>query len=84
MYVDFHKNFKKAYAKLPAKLQTQFDIRLSLYVEDQTNPILNIHKLHGKEAGFYSLNVTADYRAVFKIVETSIIFYKIGTHSELY
>lgn len=84
MHVDFHKNFKKSYSKLPSKLQTQFDVRLALYLEDRTSPILNIHKLHGKEAGFYSLNVTSDYRAVYKLTEDTIIFYKIGTHSELY
>lgn len=84
MRVDFHKNFKKSYSKLSSKLQSQFDVRLALYLEDHTNPILNIHKLHGKEKGFYSLNVTADYRAVFKLTDDLIIFYKIGTHSELY
>lgn len=84
MYVDFHKNFKKSYSVLQSKLQIQFDVRLALYLEDQNSPILNIHKLHGKEAGFYSLNVTSDYRAIFKLTEDSIILYKIGTHSELY
>lgn len=84
VHIDFHKNFKKAYKKLPTKVQTQFDVRLVLYMEDATNPILNIHKLQGKESEFYSLNVTADYRALFKTTITSVIFYKIGTHSELY
>ena len=80
----FHKNFKKQYKKLPEKVKIQFNIRLQLYLENPTSPILNIHKLHGQEEEFTSMNVTADFRAIFTISKNVTTFYKIGTHSELY
>ena len=71
--------------KLPPKIQTQFDKRLSLFEQNQNHPILNIHSLKGQYTGHSSMNITADYRALFyKDGDTIIIFAFIGTHSELY
>jgi addiction module RelE/StbE family toxin len=50
--------------------------------------LLRIHSLKGKYSGYFSFNVTDDWRALFKIKESRnkliITFHSIGTHSKLY
>jgi len=84
MEIVFHKNFKKQYQKLPKKVQTQFSVRLELFLAEPNNAILNIHQLRGADSAFASMNVTADYRALFIQGKAQVVFYKIGSHSELY
>ena len=86
MEIVFHKNFKKQYQKLPKKVQVQvqFVIRLELFIAEPNNPILHVHQLHGEDSAYTSMNVTADYRALFIEDRVRVTFYKIGSHSELY
>ncbi len=84
MEIKICKKFQKQYKKLPNKIQIQFKERLLILIENAHHPILNVHALHGTEAFLLSMNVSGDYRAQFKIESSTITFYKIGTHSELY
>ena len=84
MEIDFHRKFKKQYQKLPEKIQVQFDNKFEQFIADPKNPSLRVHKLHGDKKDFYSLNINADYRALFTMSTTLVIFHQIGTHSELY
>ena len=85
MKYQFHNHFKKAYLKLPKKLQEAVDNRLLLFSKDQFASSLKNHLLVGKYKGYRSINITGDYRAFYKeISEDKVIFVKVGTHSELY
>lgn len=85
MRSDFTKSFRKQYQKLPKKIQTQFTLRLKLFITDQSNPLLKVHRLMGAYAECSSINVTGDIRAVYKIQKEDIaLFIAIGSHSELY
>ncbi len=85
MIVKYTSTFKKQYKKLPKKFQRQFAERLLLFEEDQTNPKLRVHPLKGKYAGYWSINVSGDLRALYrKKGEEIVIFALIGTHSQLY
>jgi addiction module RelE/StbE family toxin len=85
MTVNYSRQFKKLYRKLPKKIQTSFDKRLEIFFENPKNPILSTHKLHGKYSGLYSINVTADIRAVFDRISAGCVeFVAVGSHSELY
>ena len=84
MEIDFHRKFKKQYQKLPEKIQVQFDTKFEQFIADPKHPSLRVHKLHGDKKDFYSLNINADYRALFTMSTTLVIFHQIGTHSELY
>ena len=85
MMALFHKSFKKEFAKLPKKIQQQFDERFLLFCENRQSPLLNYHELSGQLAGTYSLNVAGDFRAQFFYKsEEEIVFLHIGTHSQLY
>lgn len=85
MKFRYTKIFKKQFAKLPIPIQDKFETRLNLFCEDMTHPILRVHPLKGKYAGYWSMNVTGDWRALYTIEgESIIIFALIGTHSSLY
>lgn len=84
-HIDFTKKFWKQYYKLPKKSQTQFDARLRLFILDQSNPRLRIHLLKAHYAGYWSMDVNGDVRALFRRDgDRVIIFAFIGTHSQLY
>lgn len=79
------KKFKKQYLKLPEKFQQQFDQRLVMFVADQSDPRLRIHPLQGKYAGYWSMDINGDVRALFYRDDGAIVIFGfIGTHSQLY
>lgn len=85
MVIVFDKSFYKGYEKLSKKKQEQFWERVELFKEDQNNPQLNNHTLHGKYDGFYSINISGDIRVIYEqIAKNKVLFIKIGTHSQLY
>jgi addiction module RelE/StbE family toxin len=78
-------SFKKQYKKLPKPFQKRFDERLALFAEDPTDPRLRVHPLKGKFAGYWSMNVNGDLRALYRHDgDEIVIFALLGTHSELY
>lgn len=85
MNIQYLPTFKKQYKKLPLKLQEQFDVRLRLFLDDPTAPQLRVHPLKGTFAGYWSMNVNGDLRALYRLVgDELVIFALIGTHSQLY
>lgn len=85
MKIQYLPTFKKQYKKLPPKLQEQFDTRLRLFLDDPTAPQLRVHPLKGAFAGYWSMNINGDLRALYRLVgDELIVFALIGTHSQLY
>lgn len=85
MNVRFHQNFIKSYRKRSPKIQKATDKRLLLFEKNTFSPILENHQLIGKFTGYRSINITGDFRAIYKeISRDEIIFVLLGTHSELY
>lgn len=85
MIIHFHQKFKKAYKKLVIHLQAITDKKLAIFIENPFFPLLNNHALTGKYAGYRSINITGDYRAIYKIItKNEVIFVMVGTHSQLY
>lgn len=80
------KSFLKSYAKLPKSVKDKFFERVQLFIDEPEHPLLHIHSLKGGMAPLKSMNITGDYRALFTVdsKKSLVIFYKIGTHSELY
>lgn len=80
-----HKQFNKAYAKASQSIKAQFKQRRNLFLEDQFHPMLNNHALTGEYVGCRSINVTGDWRVIYRYKEVDIIeLFKISTHSQLY
>lgn len=84
MEIVFHKQFKKKFKKLPAKVKRQFYERIELFCVNKNHEILNNHSVEGVFEGCRSINISGDYRAIFKEDLNISIFILIGTHSELY
>ena len=85
MRPNYNKDFEKQFRKLPKKIQDRFDERLKIFLENKFHPLLNNHSVEKRFPGCRSINVTGDYRAIFKEVSSdTVIFMLIGTHSEFY
>ncbi len=85
MEVRLSKKFHKQYKKLNPAVQSRFTARLVLWSKEPLNPQLNHHVLTGKLAGFHSINVGGDIRALYREVnDSTVIFEQIGTHAQLY
>lgn len=79
-----HRSFLKKFKKLPAKVQDKFEERLDLFLQDPTNQLLNNHSVEKAFPECRSINITGDYRAIYKLLGDTATFISIGTHSELY
>lgn len=84
MIVHTHKNFEKKYLKLQIKIRGRFRERRDLFLNDQFHPLLDNYALHGEWEGYRSINVSGDFRAVFKQEGEVATFVDIDTHHKLY
>lgn len=84
MIIVFQKKFEKAFKRLPPKVKEKFNERLTIFSQDEFNPILNNHALKGKYLGYRSINIAGDLRVVFTKKGKDAIFVTVDTHSNLY
>lgn len=70
------------------RLRKHFKKAIDLFSKDHSNPELNNHKLHREWAGFRSIDITADYRAIYQEDnegdEPMAYFVAFDTHKQLY
>ena len=84
-FPTFHSSFKKKYKKLRKGERRRCDERLLLFQSDRTHPLLELHPLHGKYTGFWSINIGGDLRAVFEYLSERIVrFVDVDTHHSLF
>ena len=85
MKIYFHKNFDKQFKKLKKLEKVKAQARLSLFLEDPDNLILNNHSLKGQYLNYRSINITGYLIAIYKnISPNEAIFVAIDSHSNLY
>ncbi len=85
MIVKSSKKFSKQRNKASKKIQKALIERLDLFQSNPFHSFLNFHKLQGLYKGYYSINITGDWRAIFKFQdEKTIILVSLNTHSKLY
>lgn len=89
MNIKYSTTFKKQYKKAPKKIQEKVKERISLFVQNPRNQLLNNHALIGRFQGYRSINITGDYRAIYSIrinlkSEQEYYFELVGAHSQLY
>jgi addiction module RelE/StbE family toxin len=84
--IQFSRNFEKKLRKSPLSIKKAFRARLDLLIMDPYHPSLHLHSLTGKYRSYKSINVTGDWRAIFREFEEGEIIYfdYLGTHSQLY
>ena len=80
-----HRVFERQTKKLQKKLRNQMWERLAILEIDESNPLLNDHKLGPPYESYRSINITGDYRAVYRSHSgDDVIFISVGTHHQLY
>lgn len=80
-----HRVFERQYKKLSNELRKKVGERLAFLVADESNPLLDNHKLHHPYDGYSSINITGDYRLVYKKIDAETFYLRaIGTHHQLY
>jgi addiction module RelE/StbE family toxin len=79
-----HKNFIKQFKKLPKQVRNKFEERIKLFVSNPFTGILNNHSVGKRFPDCRSINITGDYRAIYKYENDIVTFVNIGTHSQLY
>ncbi|MDD4738182.1 MAG: type II toxin-antitoxin system mRNA interferase toxin, RelE/StbE family [Candidatus Pacebacteria bacterium] len=77
-------SFKNKYSELEKKIRNKFKERISIFIFDEFNPILNNHSLRGKYLGYRSINVSGDIRAIYKKRNNVAIFVYIDNYNNLY
>ena len=85
MIVKSRKEFDKKLLKLRVNEQQKVVERLKKFSQEQFFPLLNNHPLKGKYQGYWSINITGDLRAIYKMLNANTaLFVDIDTHSNLY
>lgn len=81
--------FEKLLNKAPRAIKRAYRQRFNIFLSDPFHPLLHNHLLTGNYKGYRSINITGDWRVLYKEVmlddEHMIIeFHLFGTHSQLY
>jgi addiction module RelE/StbE family toxin len=82
--IEFSPVFKKLLAQAPADIRLSFREAYGLFTENPNHPALRNHLLTDKYAGFRSIDVTEDWRAIYREKPERIKFVALGTHDKLY
>ena len=88
MKVIFDPDFYRKYKKLDVRIQNSIDGSIRIYRKNPNDLQLNNHLLHEPYQGYRSIDITAEYRALYEemtVGEDTITYFVIfGTHDELY
>lgn len=88
MRIIYDPNFVTKLKRSNVRVRKHFKERILLFVKDPNNPQLNNHTLRDEYQEYRSIDITSDWRAIFKEVrigeETVAYFIALGTHRELY
>lgn len=88
MIIKKHKIFQKSYKKLTSKLQQKVDRVVAVFWSNPLHHDLRNHALHDEYAGCRSIDVTGDWRIVFRQIDEKtyeiVELIDVGTHAQLY
>ena len=85
MEILLHQRFQKKLKCLPEHVRTALKQRLELLRREEHSPLLKLHPLRGNRKDQWSMNVTADWRLIYKKVDSeTMLLLDIDTHSNLY
>lgn len=88
MNVKLDPDLVKRLKKLDVKIRKSFKERIIRFSKNPQDPQLNNHRLKKEWLGHRSINVSTDWRSIYKEIqigeEKVAYFVAIGTHKELY
>ena len=86
--IKYSNLFNRQFKAIPLGIKIAFRHTRELFLENPTHPSLRNHGLKNEFAGFQSIDITDDYRAIYRKTingkKETLTFYLIGTHEELY
>lgn len=79
--VNLSSRFKRAYKKLPAQIQDDFDEKITLFIKNPVHPVLRTHKLKGRLQSCLAFRLRDGYRVLFEFSGKDIIdLLDVGPH----
>ena len=75
------REFRKAFARLPRRIQTEARDAFKVFLEDPQHPSLRFKRVHSTRP-IFSVRITIDYRALGVRDEDTIIWFWIGGHED--
>lgn len=66
MRVNLSPRFKRAYKKLPPRIQDDFDEKITIFTGSPYHPLLKTHKLKGKLQECLAFYLQEGYRVLFE------------------
>jgi addiction module RelE/StbE family toxin len=89
MRVQYDPDIFEKLKAVNVRIRKSFADRIELFRKNPNDPHLNNHALTGEFAGYRSIDITNDYRAIYEEVptgddDTLAYFFLLGTHKELY
>ncbi len=86
MDILYHKNFTKAFLKLPPKTREKIKKTIIILQYDPGDTRLNNHALHGEDQGKRSISAGGDLRIVFEEEDNykNVTLLRVGTHNQVY
>lgn len=88
MKTRFSPDFYKQYKKVNVRIQNSVDEHIRIFRKNPMDPQLNNHSLRKPYQGYRSIDISADYRALYKEIsigeDTLAYFVSLGTHDQLY
>ena len=82
--IEFSPTFIKRITHAPIEIKIAFREALELFLEDPNHEALRNHYLTKQYAGVQSIDVTDDWRALYRKEDARIVFLELGTHKQLY
>lgn len=88
MKIQYDPDFIKKLKKVDIRIVRSFEKKLAIFLKNPFDLQLNNHELREEYSGLRSIDITADYRAIYEEMneddEEIIYFIILGTHEELY
>ncbi len=88
MEIGFSPRFRKQYRKADVRIRHRIDDLLRIFKSNPNDLQLNNHELEREWIGYRSIDVTADWRAIYEEKteggEIVAYFIELGTHEQLY
>lgn len=88
MRVKYSPLFLAKVKKADVRIYKSLKEKIAIFIKDPNDSRLDNHELHEEWEGFRSIDITADWRAIYEEIdegeEIVAYFEVLGTHEELY
>lgn len=88
MRVKYSPLFLTKVKKVDVRIYKSLREKIAIFIKDPNDPQLDNHELHEEWEGFRSIDITADWRAIYEEIDEAgdvvAYFEALGTHEELY